>query len=179
MGERFARLAPELQQFHRLAGRHVLNGRVTVAAPSGWLARVLARWMGTPRCAAHDAPLRFELDAGATHETWARHFTGSVMTSCMRLRRGQIVEHLGPLRLAFDLLEEDGRLVMTLTSMDTWGLPWPRRLMPRIVARETGAAGALHFQVQAVLPVVGLVADYRGHLLLPATTPVSGGTIGA
>jgi hypothetical protein len=33
MGEAFARLDPALQSFHRLAGRHELQGRVRTGAP--------------------------------------------------------------------------------------------------------------------------------------------------
>jgi hypothetical protein len=48
------------------------------------------------------------------------------------------------------------------------GVPCPRWLMPRIVAEETGNEGRLHFRVAAALPLVGVVASYRGHLDLSA-----------
>jgi hypothetical protein len=38
--------------------------------------------------------------------------------------------------------------------------------MPRVLARETGDHD-LHFHVEAAVPLLGIVASYRGHLALP------------
>ena len=39
--------------------------------------------------------------------------------------------------------------------------------MPRSVAQESGDDTTLHFQVQASLPLIGVVASYRGSLTVP------------
>lgn len=48
MGERFARLDPAVQAFHRLTGRHELHGWVRTQAPQSLAARLLALCLGTP-----------------------------------------------------------------------------------------------------------------------------------
>ncbi|AIY39777.1 miscellaneous; unknown [Collimonas arenae] len=43
-------------------------------------------------------------------------------------------------------------------------LPCPKFLLPSILAEETGAGGKLYFNVAATLPLVGILAEYRGYL---------------
>jgi hypothetical protein len=161
--DRYARLPSVLQRFHRLAGRQVLHGCVETLAPATAAARFLALCLGTPRAAA-SGPLRFELETGLDTETWIRCFPTRTMTSKMCLVDGRLEEHLGAARLTFELVEADGVLRMELAKMRFLGVPCPRWLMPRIVAEEVGLGDRLHFTVSAALPVVGVVASYRGHL---------------
>lgn len=167
MGESFSRLAPEVQQFHRLTGKHTLHGQVEVHAPQSLLATLLARLLGTPRAAGAGAII-FELDAQAFAETWTRHFPTKTMTSCLRPIDGQLVERLGAARMIFELAECDGRLNMHLRHLYFLGISCPARLMPRVNAEETGRDGRLHFHVHAGVPGVGLVASYQGYLALPS-----------
>ncbi len=167
MGESFNRLAPEVQQFHRLAGKHTLHGRVEVHAPKSLIAKLLALLLGTPRSASEGA-IKFELDAQAEAETWTRHFPLTTMTSRLQLIDGQLFEKLGVARLMFELAENQGQLTMRLRYLYFLGFPCPTWLMPRVVAEETGREGCLHFLVQAELPGVGLVASYQGYLTMPA-----------
>lgn len=166
MGDAYARLATEVQRFHRLAGRHLLHGVVQTDAPANWLAALLARGLGSPLRASSGA-IRFELESGPVVETWTRHFPGRTMSSRLRLDAGRLVERLGAARLAFTLAEIDGRLVMRLASLRFLGIPCPAWLRPRIVAEETGAGDQLCFRVEAHVPGVGRVVGYRGHLVLP------------
>jgi hypothetical protein len=97
-------------------------------------------------------------------ESWIRHFPAQTMTSRMRLVGGQIQEQLGAAQLTFNLAAVDGALKMELAKMRFLGVPFPKWLMPRIVAEETGAEGQIHFRVVAALPLCGVVASYCGHL---------------
>ena len=166
MGENFSRLAPEVQQFHRLAGKHTLRGRVEVRAPKSLLAKLLAVLLGTPRC-ANEGAIRFELDAQPLTEIWTRHFPLQTMTSHLQLIDGQLVEKLGAARLTFALSENNAQLQMHLRHLHFLGTPCPAWLMPRVIAEETGRDGRLHFHVRAEVPGVGLVASYQGYLQLP------------
>lgn len=159
----YAKLPAAVQRFHRLSGHNVLNGRVETQAPQTMLAKVLAACLGTPRSSS-SGPIRFELSASPTEERWTRHFPTQAMTSCMRLVDGHIEERLGAAQLTFDLLAAEDRLSMRLAGMRFFGVPCPKRLMPSIVAEERGADDQIHFLVTAELPLVGLVASYRGHL---------------
>ncbi|CAN7149194.1 DUF4166 domain-containing protein [Pseudorhodoferax sp. LjRoot39] len=165
MGAQFGRLPSAVQRFHRLRGRHVLQGQVRTGAPASAPARWLGRLLGTP-LHADDGPIRFELDAAAAQETWIRHFPGRTMRSTLRPAGEVLVERLGPARLGFRLAALDGMLAMQLTHMRFFGLPCPRWLLPRVTAQEHGDGDTLHFRICAALPWLGVVAEYQGHLSL-------------
>jgi hypothetical protein len=165
MGEQFHRLPVAVQRFHRLAGKHVLHGEVQTDAPSGALAHLMALCLGTPRQPTNGM-IRFELDAAPDTEVWTRHFPSRSMTSRMRLVGHEVVEQLGPARLAFELCEAEGKLQMRLQRLWFIGIPCPRWLLPRIVAEETADGDRFCFRVQASLPMAGVVASYRGYLTL-------------
>ena len=168
MGADFSRLAPAVQSFHRLQGRVELHGTVETFAPRSLLARLIARGLGTP-VQASAGPIRFELDATPPRESWTRHFPAHTMTSVLELDGAHAVERLGLAHLRFELLAmPDGRLSMKLASMRFAGIPCPRWLMPRIVAQEHGTSNVLNFEVSAALAWGDVVAQYRGHLTLPA-----------
>ena len=167
MGQNFSRLATVVQRFHRLSGLHVLHGQVEADAPRSLSGKLLALFLGTPRQAFSGA-IRFELDASPTAETWTRYFPGRTMTSRLHICSGKVVEHLGAARLTFDLVESAGRLEMRLMRLRFLGIPCPNWLMPQLVAQETEHGDLLQFRVQAALPLVGVVASYRGHLTVPA-----------
>ncbi|WKB55238.1 DUF4166 domain-containing protein [Eleftheria terrae] len=163
MGEAYGRLAPAVQDFHRLAGRLALRGEVVVQAPAGWLARLLA-WALRAPLRASAGPIRFALDARPALEVWTRHFPLSTMSSCLQLRGRRLVERLGAAELVFELREREGRLEMVLQGLRFLGIPCPRWLMPEVRAVESGAGRRLHFDVGAWVPGCGQVARYQGHL---------------
>ena len=170
MGDRFASLAPALQRFHRLSGRHELHGVVETDPPTSTLGRALAWCLGSPRQPASGA-IRFELDAAPGVETWTRHFPGRTMRSSLRLVDGRVVERMVPARLAFALDAIDGGLRLQLQAMRFLGIPCPAWLRPRIVAEETGDGRRLRFRVEAAVPGLGRVVGYRGHLVVHHETP--------
>lgn len=163
LGDDYARLPAAVQTFHRLSGHTAFNGWVETQGPQTILAKVLAACLGTPRSSS-SGPIRFELSASPAEETWTRHFPAQAMTSCMRLVDGHIEERLGAAQLTFDLLAAEDKLSMRLARMRFLGMPCPRWLMPGIVAEERGADDQIHFLVTAELPLVGVVASYRGYL---------------
>jgi hypothetical protein len=166
MGAEFSTLGAAVQRFHRLAGRHELHGWVETVAPQSWPAKLLAWCLGTPTQAGQ-GPIRFELHAQPDHETWTRFFPMQTMRSRLQRRGGDIVESLGAARLTFALLAREQGLVMRLQQLHFLGIRCPAWLAPRIVAEESGEGGQLQFRVAASVPGIGVVASYRGHLILP------------
>lgn len=168
MGAAFDDLHPALQAFHTLAGRHELHGEVQIDAPSSAPARWLAWCLGTPTRGSR-GPLRFTLDATPEREVWNRHFPSFQMRSQLRRVEQRVHEALGPARLSFELIAgPEGRLLMRLEALRFLGIPCPRRLMPRVLAQESGEADRLLFEVEASVPGIGTVTRYRGHLVIPA-----------
>ena len=166
MGDDFLRLHPALQRFHSLSGANILRGEVRIQAPQSWLARQLARLLGSP-LAAVDGGIRFQLEAQPQREQWARHFPSGVMTSILTQRGRFVVENLGAARMTFRLESRNGRLVLQLERLQFLGLPCPHWGLPKIVAEEFGEGDLVHFDVSASLPWIGLVSGYRGTLLVP------------
>jgi hypothetical protein len=166
MGERFMRLAAPVQQFHRLDGRHVLHGQVAVHAPGSMLARLLARFLGTPLIAG-EGPIKFELNAHPLMETWTRYFPSNVLMSTLQLDGNYLVEKVGAARLTFELSESQGHLHMHLRQLQFFGIVCPKWLMPIIVAEESGIDDRLYFHISAQVRHIGMVARYHGYLLVP------------
>jgi hypothetical protein len=172
LGPEFAALPAAVRRFHSLRGRHELHGWVEAEAPRSLPARLLALCLGTPQRGRSGA-LRFELEAAGASERWTRHFPGQTMRSRLSLGASHLVEQLGPVRLTFALTRRDSSLAMELRRLEVLRIPFPRWLLPRIVAEETGSGDRLHFHVRACMPLAGQVACYRGYLQLPAEEKLS------
>jgi hypothetical protein len=167
MGDAFNQLAAPIRQFHTFSGRHEFHGVVEVGAPASLPAKLLAILLGAPVKAAQGS-IRFELRAEPGSETWTRYFPGKTMRSTFTKSGNRVTERLGPSCLTFELLEAEGTLEMRLETMHFWGISCPRWLMPHVTARETGEAQKLHFQIQASIPVIGMVTSYTGYLDMPS-----------
>ncbi len=165
MGEEFTRLPAAVRRFHTLLGRHTLNGWVETAAPSTGFAKLLAWCLGTPQSETSGG-IRFELEASPHSESWTRHFPQQTMTSRLYKMGPFVEEKLGKSTLHFRLLNTKAGLKMELQSLRFLGVPCPKWLLPSIVAEEHGDQEKIHFEVRASLPVVGVVASYRGHLIV-------------
>lgn len=173
LGPAFAGLPPAVQRFHRLVGRHRLQGQVTVTGP----ARRLGQWLSavlrfpTP---GTDQAFEFELDASSEQERWRRRYPTRTMTSVLRTHGPWLVERLGPVQLWFQLEASAQHLSMRLERITCLGLPLPSLFLPTIRAVETGDQNRLHFDVAAWLPANTLVVAYRGYLELPTATKEEG-----
>ncbi|MGM3275988.1 DUF4166 domain-containing protein [Ralstonia sp. 24A2] len=170
LGAQYAQLAPAVQTFHRMAGLVALRGEVETEPPATRVARWLAWCIRTPRTPTR-GPIRFTLDATATEETWTRHFPRQTMRSTLSLHQGRIMERLGAVRLFFALEAEHGMLRMRLEGLRFLGVPCPTWLRPAVVAEETGDGDRFHFNVRASVPLLGVVAAYRGYLDLTTMEP--------
>ncbi len=166
LGERFMRLDRSVRRFHRLSGRHALEGWVETDAPTSLFGVLFALCLGTPRKAAR-GPLRLEIDAQPDVEVLTRRFPSQTMTSRVAVADGLIVEQLGPARLTFQAVETVGTLELRLVRLHMFGIPCPRWLTPQVIAEETGYEDQLQFRVEASLRS-GVVARYRGHLQVPS-----------
>jgi hypothetical protein len=171
MGPAFERLAPALQNFHRITDPVLLHGKVRTEAPAGLLARLMGRLLGTPLLTSQ-GPLLFGLDTDTETTRWIRDFPHEQMRSTLRNVGTHLEEHLGPVRLRFALEERDSALHLHLKRMTFLRVPCPRILLPRVIAVETGRGSQLHFHIQASLPFGGLVTRYAGYLEIPDDAPL-------
>lgn len=162
----YDRLDPVVQRFHTLRGHMILHGRCLIDGPTSILGRCLAWFAGVPSGRTEEE-FTFELLANEHEEQWTRYFPTTTMCSRMHIHDGELVERLGPVTFHFHLHAVGDALEMELASMTVLGVPWPRRLKPEILARETGEDGLFHFEVSASLPMFGRVTAYKGTLVVP------------
>jgi uncharacterized protein YbjT (DUF2867 family) len=146
----------------RWAGRCSVDGPVTHAG------RLIARLFSLPP-AGMDVPIVVSFLVRDGWETWIRRVGGRTMRSLQyigaRKPPGWLVEQFGP--FAFDLalsVDDEGRLLLTMSGMHLLGLPMPKAVWPIIAARESEAEGRFQFDVEIGLPAVGRLVRDRGFL---------------
>ena len=75
-----------------------------------------------------------------------------------------MIEQLGPLTVAFELIPLADRLQWIPRRGCVLGIPLSARFFAGISAVECNAAQRYTFEVRAALPLVGLIVHYRGWL---------------
>ena len=163
LGADLERLAPLVRSLHDRVGTHEWSGRSDVARGTTFVARILCAVMRLPPPGADQTlTVTFETDAGG--ETWIRRFGAHAFRSRQVERGGRIAERIGGITFLFDPVVEGADLRLRLVEQRVLGVPVPGPLMPQIVTRESEAGGRYHFEVEARLPLVGLLVAYRGWL---------------
>ncbi len=169
MGERFARLPTILREMHEILRDGGASGRATVtrgrhprARLAGWLVRF-------PPAGDHEVHVHFDERGGS--ETWRRNFSGHRFQSRLSKQGPFLVEHFGPLRFGFDLPSDESSLTMKLRRWWLGPLRLPLALAPACEAREWAEDDKFWFDVPVALPLVGLVAHYRGWLTAETKPP--------
>lgn len=167
MGEAFTRLAPPLQNFHGMKSSFSMQGKAEVVRGRSLASRLVGTLFGFPG-AGENVDVAVKIDVGACCESWTRSFAQNTFKSRQSLGRGRseglIFESFGPFNFAMAVVETEGQLGLKIRGWNCWGVPLPRRLMPRSTAIEHGADGRFNFDVDIGLPMVGRIVRYRGWL---------------
>jgi hypothetical protein len=164
IGPGFAALPLPVQRVHEDRGETSLAGRCRVDRGRGALSSLVCALTSLPR-AGDDVPVRVTIrrrDDGG--ETWHREFAGKPMVSSLRERDGCLEERLGPATFRFALDADRERITWRLVGVRALGLPLPLALFSGVRASESTEEGRYRFEVEACLPVVGLLVRYRGTL---------------
>jgi len=159
----FSTLAHRVQALHRASGRRTYSGSATVEAGNGWLARLCARLTALPP-RAQTVPVQVEIMSDGRGERWARDFGGHRMPSRFWLQHGLLYERIGAATFGFALTAQDGSLHWHVRRVRAFGVPLPAFLFRGVRAREFEADGRYGFDVEARLPLAGLLVRYRGWL---------------
>jgi uncharacterized protein (TIGR01777 family) len=161
----YAALPSSLRDFHALDAAPVWSGVADVDGGTSVIARVARMVFGLPK-AGRDIPISVTVERAGKEEKWTRSFGGSRFVSRMKLSGpGHVTEAIGP--LGFDLaLGCDGASVaMPVVGWRLFGVPLPGALAPRSNSKEfADADGRYRFDVRLSMPLVGLLAHYRGWL---------------
>jgi hypothetical protein len=171
-GPAYARLHPRLQKLHDRDS--VMRGPVEVRVASGaggFVGERLRRRLGLPPPGpGHVLEVRLRHEAECM--VWERRFDdgasafASVFVPVGRFPGGYWRElGAGPeLHLGVHL-DDDGGWHWRTRRVRVRGLPFPKWLLPRVVAHKRWVRGAYDFDVGVHVPGLGEVVGYKGRLL--------------
>ena len=162
MGDRFLQLPAAVREMHEVHGDAGAIGEGEVVRGRNPLARLLGGLFSMPPEGHHPVRVAFAENDGV--ERWTRDFGGYVFSSELCETEGCLVERFGPIRFSFDLPSGEEGLRMALRGWSVFGIPMPRRLGPRIAAREWEDNDRFRFSVDIRAPIAGHVVTYRGWL---------------
>jgi hypothetical protein len=108
--------------------------------------------------------VRFTARGGTEH--WERDFSGRVMRSRLSRARipGEITERFGAFVFTIRLRWDGTRLHYQIVKGKLFGIRLPYALLPRVAAFEQVVDERFRFDVSLRVPLVGLLAHYRGWL---------------
>jgi Domain of unknown function (DUF4166) len=169
LGPLFDELPAQVQRLHDVEAPVTWSGRADVQRGSTMPARALARLFGLPPHGA-DQPITVMFVPQGYAEVWTRIFGADRFVSTQRASGDELRETVGPLTLRMTLQGNRSGLGLTLVGARFLGIiPVPGLLLPRIRTHENEIDGRYHFDVEARLPVFGLLVHYRGWLERVAT----------
>ncbi|HJU30127.1 MAG TPA: DUF4166 domain-containing protein [Hyphomicrobiaceae bacterium] len=163
LGPAFDALPPRVRQLHDLDGTSVWEGVADVErGPS--LASRLAGWLTRLPPAGSALPLRVTFEAVGDRELWSRRFGSALFSSTQYQRGAFLVERVGPTTFVFACEATAETLKLRLARFRALGIPLPRFMHPLVQTCESERDGRYHFEVEAHLPLFGLLVRYSGWL---------------
>ena len=161
----YAALPSSLRAFHERDAAPVWSGVADVDGSISLIARLARTVFGLPK-AGRDIAISVTVARDGDGEKWTRSFGGSRFVSRMKLSGpSHVTEAIGP--FAFDLALgcDGGSVAMPVAGWRLFGVPLPLTLAPRSDSKEfEDADGCYRFDVRLSMPLVGLLAHYRGWL---------------
>jgi len=162
----FSRLPEPIRIIHSRRQCASASGRCDVDRSGNPLALLIRALFRMPR-AGRDLPVtvRFTQRGGTEH--WERDFSGRVMRSRLSRARipGEITESFGAFVFTIRLRWDGTRLHYQMVKGKLFGIRLPRALLPRVAAFEQVVDDRFRFDVSLRVPLVGLLAHYRGWLV--------------
>ena len=101
-------------------------------------------------------------------ERWTRHVGEHALASTLWARGDLLCERLGLVTFGFRLETRAGGINWIVRHVRVLGmLPMPASWCSQVAAREWAEGERYHFDVQAALPLAGLLVHYHGWLCFP------------
>ncbi|MFA0809810.1 DUF4166 domain-containing protein [Microbulbifer epialgicus] len=160
MGDSYKKLSPIIREVHN--GKKVIEGVVRVER-GGLIANIICALFGFPK-QNRECTLRVECHHLNDTILWVRNFDGLILSSQFSSNGDLLFEKMGPLRMYFYPVETDGSLGYRFVKTSIFGIPLPKLLSPKIVAKEYEVNGAYWFDVKVTMSAVGKVLAYSGEM---------------
>jgi hypothetical protein len=177
LGPGFDALPARVRELHDLDRISVREGRAQVQRGRSLVARMVA-WLASLPPAGDDQPLRVTFAAVKDKEIWARQFGKALFRSVQHERGGLLYERVAFATFVFAATATANGLSLRLDGFRLLGIPMPRMLHPAVDTFESEQDGRYQFEVEAHLPLFGLLVRYAGWLepVVPKAAPDSGKT---
>ncbi|WP_422509577.1 DUF4166 domain-containing protein [Stenotrophomonas sp. GZD-301] len=167
LGSAFDALPAPVQALHADTGARCWRGEAEVRRGRGMASRAVAAVFGFPP-AGSNVPVSVRLSPERGGERWTRDFAGHTFSSWQRRGHGRnahlLVERFGIVDVALALVVDGDRLRLVPRRWSCLGIPLPARLLPAGRTFETAHDGQFVFDVEIAVPIIGLIAAYRGTL---------------
>lgn len=160
MGASYDRLSPVIREVH--SGKKVIEGVIRVER-GGLLADAICALFRFPK-QNHKCSLRVECHHSSNRILWVRNFDGLILRSNFISSGDLLCEQMGPLRMFFYPVENDGVLEYRFLKTKFFGIPLPKIFSPKIYAREYEVDGVYCFSVKVSVFAVGKVLAYGGSM---------------
>jgi hypothetical protein len=163
LGASFDELPARVRELHDIKGTSVWTGRASVERGKSLPSRIAAALTGLPP-EGPDQPLSVTFEPVGTSEVWLRQFGSARFRSVQYERGGLLRERVGPTTFVFSSIASTEGLALRLDGFRVLGVPLPRLLHPAVHTLERERDGRYHFEVEARLPLYGLLVRYGGWL---------------
>ena len=163
LGAAFDTLPARVRELHDLAGVSVWQGRAKVERGRSLVARIAATLSSLPP-EGDDQPLRVTFAAVGDKEIWARQFGKALFRSVQYERGGLLRERVAVSTFVFAATATANGLSLRLDGFRLLGVPMPPMLHPAVDTFESERDGRYQFEVEAHLPLFGLLIRYSGWL---------------
>jgi hypothetical protein len=157
-----------VRALHDLSGDATWVGEADVTRGQSVLSRAAAALFSLPP-EGPNQPLRVTFQPVNGRERWSRSFGNARFRSLQYEHAGLLCERVGPSCLAFSVAVSPEDLVLKLQRAYFLGVPLPRFLHPIVRTSEFERDGLYRFEVEAHLPLIGLLVRYAGWLRKVAT----------
>jgi hypothetical protein len=167
LGPAFDTLPPQVRALHEIEALRTWRGVAQVRRGRGLLARLIAALIGLPN-EGEQIPVAVTFSPQKGGERWTRTFGNKEFSSHQSYGRGRnqylLVEQFGIVAVSLALVVEDKRMFLIPRRWSVLGIPMPKSLLPNGTSFEAEEHGRFQFNVTISIPLVGLVAAYRGSL---------------
>jgi hypothetical protein len=166
LADSFDELPPEIKRVHDGTDK-LLIGRCDVRRGNGFWSRVFGSLTSLPP-AGEDQEIRVTIIAKPAGERWVRSFGDKSMSSVLANQHGLLREKLGPVTFTFHLeyVPHKQEIQWILRNVKVLRVAVPVSWFSAVSARESHAGGRYWFDVNAALPLIGLLVQYRGWLIV-------------
>jgi Domain of unknown function (DUF4166) len=163
LGALFDVLPVRVREVHDVTETSVWLGRADVECGPSWIARAVATLFSLPPDGSNQ-PLRVRFEPGGGREAWTRAFGTRKFRSVQFQSDEWLAERVGAVTLLSALEASPDGLALRLRGVHVLGIALPRWLHPCVRTFETERDGRYRFEVEAHLPLVGLLVRYAGWL---------------